>query len=37
VRNAVSRLLESGEPHLVVVDGDRALGLFTLDAAQRLL
>jgi osmoprotectant transport system ATP-binding protein len=37
VRNAVSRLLESGAPHLVVVDGDRELGLFTLDAAQRLL
>jgi osmoprotectant transport system ATP-binding protein len=37
VRNAVSRLLESGAPSLVVVDGDRELGLFTLDVAEQLL
>jgi osmoprotectant transport system ATP-binding protein len=37
VRNAVSRLLESGAPGLVVVDGDRELGLFTLDVAEQLL
>jgi osmoprotectant transport system ATP-binding protein len=37
VRNAVSRLLESGAQSLVVVDGDRELGLFTLDVAEQLL
>jgi osmoprotectant transport system ATP-binding protein len=37
VRNAVSRLLESGAASLVVVDGDRELGLFTLDVAEGLL
>ena len=37
LRNAVSRLLESGAPSLVVVDGDRELGLFTLDVAEGLL
>jgi osmoprotectant transport system ATP-binding protein len=37
VRNAVSRLLESGAASLVVVDGDREVGLFTLDVAEQLL
>jgi osmoprotectant transport system ATP-binding protein len=37
VRNAVSRMLESGDDHVTVVDGDRPLGVFTLDAARRLL
>jgi osmoprotectant transport system ATP-binding protein len=37
VRNAVSRLLESGAQSLVVVDGDQELGLFTLDVAEQLL
>ena len=37
VRNAVSRLIESGATSLVVVDGDREVGLFTLDVAEQLL
>jgi osmoprotectant transport system ATP-binding protein len=37
VRNAVSRMLESGDDHVTVVDGERQLGVFTLDAARRLL
>jgi osmoprotectant transport system ATP-binding protein len=37
VRNAVSQMLETGEDRVTVVDGDRPLGIFTLDAARRLL
>jgi osmoprotectant transport system ATP-binding protein len=37
VRNAVSLMLETGTPQVVVVDNDRELGVFKLDAAGELL
>jgi osmoprotectant transport system ATP-binding protein len=37
VRNAVSLMLETGDEQLVVVDGDRVLGVFHLRDAGELL
>jgi osmoprotectant transport system ATP-binding protein len=37
VRNAVSRMLESGEDHVTVTNDGHPVGVFTLDAARRLL
>jgi osmoprotectant transport system ATP-binding protein len=37
VRNAVSLMLETGEDHVTVVNDGHRIGVFTLDAARRLL
>jgi osmoprotectant transport system ATP-binding protein len=37
VRNALSRLLENDASRLLVVDGDRKLGIFSLDVAREAL
>jgi len=37
VRNAVSLMIETRTPHVVVVDGDRELGVFDLEDAGALL
>ena len=37
IRNAVSVMIETGTPQVVVVDGDRELGVFRLDDAGALL
>jgi len=37
VRNAVSLMIETGTPQVVVVDGDRELGVFKLENAGELL
>jgi osmoprotectant transport system ATP-binding protein len=37
VRNAVSLMLETGTPQVVVVEGDRELGVFKLEDAGALL